>query len=73
MSVDADDLSAVVRYALESTRATATCPFHLDVTVRVGDDAAGSHAWGRARSVHRVEAVTSPRASGRIKPVEFSL
>jgi hypothetical protein len=33
MSVDPDDLSSVVRYALESTHATAVCPFHLDVTV----------------------------------------
>lgn len=49
--VDADDLSAVVRYALETTRATAVCPFHLDVTVRVDDDAAESHAWGRARNI----------------------
>jgi len=51
MSVDPDDLSAVVQYALESTRATAVCPFHLDVTVRVGDDAAESHAWARARNI----------------------
>jgi hypothetical protein len=51
MSVDPDDLDSVVRYALESTRATAVCPFHLDVTVRVGDDAAESHAWNRARNI----------------------
>lgn len=51
MSVDTDDLSAVVRHVLHSTRATAVCPFHLDVTVRVGDDAAESHAWARARNM----------------------
>jgi hypothetical protein len=51
MSVDPDNLSAIVRYALESTRATAVCPFHLDVMVRVGDDAAESHAWARARKI----------------------
>jgi hypothetical protein len=51
MSFDPDNLSAVVRYALESTRATALCPFHLDVSVRVGDDAAESHALARARNV----------------------
>lgn len=51
MSVDHDDLSAVVRYALETTRATAVCPFHLDVTVRVGDDAAETHAFLRARNI----------------------
>lgn len=35
----ADDLSATVHYALETTRAVAACPFHSDVTIRVGDDA----------------------------------
>jgi hypothetical protein len=30
----ADDLTSVVRYALETTRATTTCPFHLNVTIR---------------------------------------
>ena len=33
-----------MRYALETTRATAVCPFHLDVTVRLGDYNAESHA-----------------------------
>ena len=51
MLVDPDDLSAVVRYALESTRATVACPFHWDVTIRVGHDAAESHAWARARKI----------------------
>jgi hypothetical protein len=51
MSVDPDDLDAVVRYALETTRAIAVCPFHSDVTVRIGDDAAESHAWARARKI----------------------
>ena len=51
MSIDPDDLKAVVRYALESTRATAVCPFHWDVIVRVNDDAAESHAWARARKI----------------------
>ena len=36
----ADNLSSVVRYALDTTRATTTCPFHPNVTIRVGDDAA---------------------------------
>ena len=42
MSVDSwtDDLASVVRYALTTARATANCPFHDNVTVRVGDDAA---------------------------------
>jgi len=50
-----EDLSSVVRYALETTRATTTCPFHLNVTIRVGDDAAESHAMARARKIIRSE------------------
>lgn len=51
MSIDPNDLSAVVRYALETTRAIAVCPFHSDVMIRIGDDAAESHAWTRARHI----------------------
>ncbi|MDA9441429.1 hypothetical protein XH98_20505 [Bradyrhizobium sp. CCBAU 51745] len=47
----ADDLSATVRYALETTRAVALCPFHSEVTIRIGDDAAESHAFERAKKV----------------------
>ncbi len=47
-----DDVASVVRYALETTRATTVCPFHPNVTIRVGDDAAETHAYIRAhRSV----------------------
>ncbi len=53
ISVDnrADDVVSAVRYALETTRATAVCPFHADVTIRVGDDAAETHAYARARKI----------------------
>jgi hypothetical protein len=47
----ADDLSSAVRYALETTCATTVCSFHWDVTIRVGDDAAESHAFARARKI----------------------
>ena len=47
----ADDLSATVRYALETTRAIAVCPFNSDVTICVCDDAAESHAFERAKSI----------------------
>ncbi|MCK1710470.1 hypothetical protein IVA83_15655 [Bradyrhizobium sp. 143] len=47
----ADDLNATVRYALETTRAIAVCPFHSDVTIRIGDDAAESHAFERAKKI----------------------
>ena len=50
-NVHVDDLSAVVRYALDTTRATIVCPFHAEVIVRVGDDAAESHAFERAKRV----------------------
>ncbi|MCW1990841.1 hypothetical protein ABIF34_003353 [Bradyrhizobium japonicum] len=55
MSVEdyADDLSATVHYALETTRAVAVCPFHSEVTIRVGDDAAESHAFERAKRIVR--------------------
>jgi hypothetical protein len=44
-----DDLAAVVRRALASTRATAICPFHGTVIIRMGDNAAETHAYFRAR------------------------
>jgi hypothetical protein len=47
----ADDLTATVRYALETTRALAACPFHPNVMIRVGDDAAETHAYERAKRV----------------------
>ena len=49
----ADDLSATVRYAPETTRAIAVCPFHCEVSIRVGDDAAESHAFERAKRIVR--------------------
>jgi len=51
----ADNLTSTVRYALETTRATAVCPFHADVTIRVGDDAAENHAYLRARDVAKAD------------------
>ena len=51
--VHADDLTEVVRYALKTTRATIVCPFHEQVVVRVGDDAAESHAIERAKRIVR--------------------
>jgi hypothetical protein len=40
----ADNLTSAVRYALETTRARVVCPFHADVTIRAGDDAAETQA-----------------------------
>jgi hypothetical protein len=47
----ADDLGSAVHYALETTHAITVCPFHLDVTIRIGDDAAESHAFARAKKL----------------------
>ena len=60
MSVDSwtDDLASVVRYALTTARATAICPFHDNVTIRVGDDAAETHAYIRATKVFRSDGTT---------------
>ena len=51
MSVNTDNLRSAVRYALETTRATTVCPFHPDVMIRVGDDAAENHAYARSRKI----------------------
>jgi hypothetical protein len=48
-----DNLASAVRYALVTTRALATCPFHEDVTIRVGDDAAETHAYLRACNIFK--------------------
>ncbi|MGZ5899498.1 MAG: hypothetical protein ACXWK3_07150 [Reyranella sp.] len=56
--IQPDDLTAVVRYALETTRATMVCPFHEEVVIRVGDDAAESHAFERAKKVVRSDGTT---------------
>ena len=60
MSVDnrTDDLASVVRYALMTTRATAICPFHHNVTIRVGDDAAETHAYVRATKIVKSDGTT---------------
>jgi hypothetical protein len=53
MSVDscAENRQFAVWHALLTTRAAAVCPFHPDVTTRVGDDAAETHAFYRARNL----------------------
>ncbi|MCA1456044.1 hypothetical protein I6F35_23025 [Bradyrhizobium sp. BRP22] len=60
MSVNshADDLRSAVYYALETTRAITVCPFHLEVTIRIGDDAAESHAVARARNLVKSDGTT---------------
>ncbi len=50
---DVDKLERAVRDALLTTRATAACPFHPEVTIRIGDDAAETHAFYRTRNLVR--------------------
>ena len=57
----ADNLASAVRYALETTRATVICPFHADVTIRVGDDAAETHAYIRAHKIVKSDGTTWDR------------
>ncbi len=55
MAVDnyADNLESAVRYALLTTRATAVCPFHPDVIIRIGDGSAETHVRNPRQSGHR--------------------
>jgi len=57
----ADDLVATVRYALETTRAIAACPLHPDVMIRIGDDAAETHAFERAKRIVKSDGTTWKR------------
>lgn len=61
----ADDLTATVRYALETTRALAACPFHPEVMIRVGDDAAETRAFERAKRVIKSDGDLEARRSFR--------
>ena len=63
MSVNSrtDDLASAVRYALETTRATAICPFHENVIIRVGNDDAEKHAYLRARNIVKSDGTTWER------------
>ena len=60
-----DNLASAVRYALETTRATAICPFHENVTIRVGDDAAETHAFLRACNIIKSDSTTWEREALR--------
>jgi hypothetical protein len=57
----ASNFASAVRYALDTTRATAACPFHANVTIRVGDDAAETHAYGRVRKIKKSDGTTWKR------------
>jgi hypothetical protein len=50
MSVNdlADDVELVARAALAKAKAIEVCPFHSDVTIRVGNDDAERHAYALA-------------------------
>jgi hypothetical protein len=46
-----DDMKTVVREALTTTRAIVVCPFHPEVNIRIGDDAAETHAAHRLANI----------------------
>lgn len=50
IAADTNNLESAVRSALLTTRATPACPFHPEVNNRVGDHAAETHAFYRARN-----------------------
>jgi hypothetical protein len=56
-----DNLDSAVRYALETTCATTICPFHVEVTVRVGDNAGETHAYLRACNIIKSDGTTWDR------------
>jgi hypothetical protein len=53
-----DDLEKLVRFALFTTHATTLCPFHPEVIIRVGDAAAETHAYYRARNIIKSDGTT---------------
>lgn len=63
--IHADDLSAAVRHALETTRAVTVCPFHSQVTIRIGDDAQESHAYERVKRIVRSDGSAWPAEAVR--------
>lgn len=46
-----DDARTLVREALMSTRAVKVCPFHPEMMIRIGDDAAETHASHRLANI----------------------
>ena len=53
MSVNdyADDVELAARFALAKAKAIEVCPFHEDVTIRVGDEDAERHAYALATTI----------------------
>ncbi|WP_316227765.1 hypothetical protein [Bradyrhizobium sp. SZCCHNR3015] len=47
----AEDLESAARQALAEAKAIKVCPFHSDVTIRVGDDDAERHAYALATTI----------------------
>ena len=64
IAAEIDDPELAMRNVLLTTRATAVCPFHQEVTIRIGDDAAETHAFYRARNIVKSDGMNCP-ACGR--------
>ena len=46
-----DEVEQAARFALAKTGAIKACPFHSEVTIRVGDDDAERHAYALATTI----------------------
>ena len=78
MSVDAcaDNLQLAVRHALLTTRTTAVCPFHTDVTIRIGETPPRPMPFivpETSSQRHRVESCSSDGREPQFGLVAFDL
>ena len=55
IAADADDLEFGRAPCTVDDAATAACPFHPEVTIRIGDIAAETHAFYRARNLVKMQ------------------
>lgn len=53
-----DDLESAARYALVKANAIRVCPFHGEVTIRVGDPDAERHAYALANTIMKSDGKT---------------
>ena len=50
-----DDIEAIAQTALAQTKALKVCPFHKEVTIRIGDTDAERHAYAIATNMMKKE------------------
>jgi len=54
----ADTVELAARYALAKSKAISVCPFHSNVTIRVGSDDAERHAYALANTILKSDGTT---------------